>query len=77
MSLYGILWSLAYAVGHLSAKSHVAAIDANISKAAKYAFQAQADAYEAARVAAVARQASADANNYAAQAATYKNNAAA
>ncbi|WP_026540939.1 putative toxin [Paenarthrobacter nicotinovorans] len=61
----------------LETKSHVAAIDANISKAAKYAFQAQADAYEAARVAAVARQASADANNYAAQAATYKNNAAA
>lgn len=61
----------------LETKSHVAAIDASISKAAKYAYQAQADAYEAARVAAVARQASADANSYAAQAATYKNNAAA
>ncbi|MET3369704.1 UNVERIFIED_CONTAM: hypothetical protein ABIE34_002962 [Jeotgalibacillus campisalis] len=60
----------------LETKAHVAAIDASISKAVGFAAKAQADAYEAARVAAVARQASAEANTYAAQAATYKTAAA-
>jgi hypothetical protein len=60
----------------LETKAHIAAIDAGISKAVGFAATAQADAYEAARVAAIARQASAEANSYASQAATYRTDAA-
>lgn len=60
----------------LETAAHVAAINSNISKASKYAYQAQSDAYEAAQAAALARQASAEAQQYAQQAAAYATNAA-